>query len=227
MDKQLPGKIKLAKQKGFKGVGFATNCSLLDETNSKKFLESGLDTIICSIDGLKKETHEAIRIGTNFNKIIENVELFLNLRNHSNSSTKVLIRFIRQKQNWEEWPEFFDFWYNKINPKLGDNVIKYDIHNWGSGEGVTAFKQIKRPIETKNIICNYIFERLVIYTSGDLALCCIDENGYYRLGNVLESDPLELFNGPIFTYHRNMMKQGKILELEHCQHCDIPYITAK
>ena len=69
LDKTLPEKIKYSKDAGFRGLNIATNLALLTEETSKKLLDSGLDTIIFSIDGVKKETHEQIRQGVTSNKL--------------------------------------------------------------------------------------------------------------------------------------------------------------
>ena len=58
LDKELAKKVKIAKEMGFKGTGFATNCTELDEHKSQELIEAGLDTIICSIDGINQEKPE-------------------------------------------------------------------------------------------------------------------------------------------------------------------------
>ena len=63
---------------------------------------------------------------------------------------------------------------------------------------------------------------MVIYTNGNVGLCCIDANGFYDIGNVIDNDPIEIYNSQIFKHHRNLMKEGKISELEHCRNCTIP-----
>jgi MoaA/NifB/PqqE/SkfB family radical SAM enzyme len=110
---------------GFKGTGFATNCTELNETSSKNLIAAGLDTLICSIDGIKKATHESIRVGTNFEQIISNVAQFIKLRNQTGSS-RVMVRFIRQKANYSEWPAFFEYWSERIDKDFGDEVVKFE-----------------------------------------------------------------------------------------------------
>lgn len=77
LDSSLPEKVNIAKNLNFKGVGFATNCTHLNENMAERLLKAGLDTIICSIDGINKETHESIRVRTNFDEIVRNVQQFI------------------------------------------------------------------------------------------------------------------------------------------------------
>jgi len=65
-------RIKYLKSKNAR-VQLFSNGSVI---NVEKILESGLDEIIFSIDGIKKETYELIRKGLNFEKVVNNV-LFL------------------------------------------------------------------------------------------------------------------------------------------------------
>jgi len=221
LDKELPEKVKIAKKMGLKGTGFATNCTELDEHKSQELIEAGLDTIICSIDGINKHTHEAIRVGSNFEEIISNVKNFIKIRNES-GKTRVMVRFVRQELNRQEWPSFFEYWSKWLNKDFGDEVVKFDVHNWGGTLENYQSKDLNRRMGLGNYICQDVFERMWIYSTGDVALCCADENGFYDLGNVIDTDPIKIYNNEIFSHYRKMMLEGRSLELEHCQTCTIP-----
>lgn len=212
LDRGLHEKVLLAKRLGFRSIGFATNCTELNPTMSWKLIENGLDTIMCSIDGVKKETHEAIRIGTNFEQVVENVKDFISLRDQISGYTRVLIRFIRQDLNYDEWPLFYEYWNKYISKEKGDGVIRFDVHNWG-----------KEEIElNRKDICSDIFERFYVYSNGQVGFCCADDNGFFELGNVLDNDPIEIYNNEHFLKYRKYMQEGRINELEHCKGCTIP-----
>lgn len=221
LDKELPEKVAIAKKMGFRGTGFATNATELDENVAKRLIDSGLDTIIVSIDGLDKATHEAIRIRTDFDKVIANVMRFIDIRNAS-GKTRVLVRFIRQKINYDQWPEFLKLWTGRLRPEMGDGVLRFDVHNWGSKLEDAGGASDSTNVAKAPMICQDVFERLYIYSNGDVALCCADDNGFFRLGNAIEDDPIAIYNNTIFTNIRYMMKQGKLGELEHCKNCTIP-----
>jgi len=221
LDKGIVEKVKIAKEMGFIGTGFATNCNGLDEYKSQELIEAGLDTIICSIDGINKHTHESIRIGTNFEETVSNVKKFIKLRNKS-GKTRIMVRFIRQEINKEEWPLFFDYWSKWLDKDFGDEVVKFDVHNWGDKLDNYTSLDLNKRIGVDDFICQDIFERIIIYSNGDVALCCADDNGFYNLGNGVESDPIRIYNNRIFNYYRKMMLEGKILELKHCENCTMP-----
>ena len=97
LDKTISEKVYYVKKMGFRGIGFASNCQALSEELSKKLLSAGLDTLLVSIDGFSKLVQERIRVGTNFDTIVGNVQKYISLRNTMNYSGRVLVRFIRQQ----------------------------------------------------------------------------------------------------------------------------------
>ncbi|MEM0079156.1 MAG: radical SAM/SPASM domain-containing protein [Nitrososphaerota archaeon] len=87
-------------------VGLTTNAMLLNEDFSRKLIESGLRVIAISIAGATEKTHENIRRGTIFKKIVENVETLTRLRRSMNAKDlKVIFTFLRIKQNIRELPD--------------------------------------------------------------------------------------------------------------------------
>jgi radical SAM protein with 4Fe4S-binding SPASM domain len=226
LDKAMAGKVRYAKQKGFKGVGFATNCSALTKKRADELIAAGLDTIICSIDGMKKETHEAIRPGTKFESVVRNVKYLIQARNRS-GKTKILVRFIRQELNQHEFPEYKAYWDKYLNPEFGDEVLVFNIHNWGSqlevGNQINeSFGHVHEEIP----ICADLYHRLLVFPNGDLAFCDADYNGFYDLGNVQKEHFLKLYNGERLNFYRQKMESGKIRELPYCKSCTIPISRA-
>ena len=82
--------------------------------------------------------------------------------------------------------------------------------------------QIRHFIESTKLRCEDVYSRMIIYSNGDVALCCADYNGFYALGNLLTDDPIEIYNNAIFTRFRRMMNDGKLYELKECKLCSIP-----
>ena len=222
IDKELAAKIKIAKEMGFKGVGFATNCTLLNKDRSRELVGAGLDTIICSIDGIKKDTHESIRIGTKFDVVVSNVKNFMKIRNEI-GMTKTIIRFIRQEKNKDEWIAFLEYWSKLINKDFGDEIIKFDIHNCGGKLDEYQFKDLNREFVLEDgYVCEEVFERMSIFSDGNIAFCNADDNQFFYIGNALKEDPIQIYNGEIFERYRDMMKKGRIRELKYCNTCTIP-----
>jgi sulfatase maturation enzyme AslB (radical SAM superfamily) len=77
-----PDFFKMARYAHDKGltVKFHTNGTLLDEEKAYQLIESGIDQFSFSFDGYKKETYERIRVGGNFDKTVNNIIRFLEIK---------------------------------------------------------------------------------------------------------------------------------------------------
>ncbi len=97
--------IERAKQAGCR-VGFTTNGTRLNDEAGGRILDRGLDLLAVSIAGARAATHEAIRVGSDFPRLLENLRRFLQLRRGRKSATpKVELFFLMTRTNLEELPQ--------------------------------------------------------------------------------------------------------------------------
>lgn len=109
-----------------KNIELVTNGLLFNETNWKKFedLYENISVDI-SVDAATKETYERIRIGGNFDILTENLKFISSLREQGKIK-KFTIRFVVQRQNYEEMPLFVE-----LGRRLHvDKVYFCKIANW-------------------------------------------------------------------------------------------------
>ena len=219
LDDGLKDKIRFAKFMSFRSVGIATNCTELTAWRSRELLDAGLDTIICSVDGFTKKVHESIRVGTNFEKVVANILGFISIRRYYGA--KVIIRFVRQRANQHEWGKFYDYWMERIDPSYGDAVLSLDVVDCDGKVAEYGDKDVLKGVGIP-CYCEQLYNRMLVLSNGDVALCCGDDAGKFNIGNVLKDEPMEIYNGEVFTRYREMIKDGRIGELELCNTCTIP-----
>ena len=96
--------IARAKAAGCR-VGFTTNGTRLTRANGARLLELGLDLVAVSIAGASAATHEAIRVGSDFARLVENLRRFLQLRRETgNTRPKVEVFYLMTSANFAELP---------------------------------------------------------------------------------------------------------------------------
>ena len=96
--------IAKAKSAGCR-VGFTTNGTRLTPRTGGRLLDLGLDLLAVSIAGATATTHEAIRVGSDFSRLTQNLRRFLLLRGERNSATpKVEVFFLMTRTNLAELP---------------------------------------------------------------------------------------------------------------------------
>jgi radical SAM protein with 4Fe4S-binding SPASM domain len=128
LNKDLFKIVKYGKLNGAM-IKFDTNAALLDEENIRKILDTKIDIVSISIDGVDKEGYESIRVGANFELMKENVKNLTKIRNELKSKTEIHMFFVLQKENIENLPEFIllaeelgvDYVAGSFVVTLGDN----------------------------------------------------------------------------------------------------------
>jgi len=94
-------------------ISVQTNATVLNN-KVKKLLEKGKFHLNISLDSLKKETYEGIRINANFEKVMENIAYFHSYCKENN--TFFGISSCPMRQNWKELPELVKFCNNLDTP---------------------------------------------------------------------------------------------------------------
>jgi hypothetical protein len=227
IDKQVHKKVEIAANMGFRGIGVYTNGMLLTKMVSESLMKAGINTLVVSIDGYRRETQGNIRIGSNLDDIIRNVENFISIRNSGYFKARVIIRFTRQSLNIEEWDDFYNFWKIRLNKKYNDSIFCYDVQNFGGNNYISMTENFKVNAKEETLSCDQIMDRIVIFSDGSLGLCCGDQFGNYINGNVLQNDPILLYNKKPFTEYRKLISLGKMNEIRLCRDCSNPISIKK
>jgi MoaA/NifB/PqqE/SkfB family radical SAM enzyme len=97
--------IARAKSAGCR-VGFTTNGTRLTRENGERLLELGLDLLAVSIAGARAATHAAVRVGSDLEKLLENLRGFISLRRARGApAPKVEIFYLMTPGNLAELPQ--------------------------------------------------------------------------------------------------------------------------
>ncbi len=203
----------MLKERGIERVGISTNIALLNEERAESLLLSGLDEIILSVDSLKKDVYEAIRVGLEFEEVMENAKRFIKIRNELGSDCQVWVRMIRQESNKDEWPEYQKFWRSLVQPT--DRVDYLNIHNWGGQ--LVNFKAIAPANITDP--CVALWSLMVIFANGDVPMCNVDYNNTRPLGNVRDSSIADLWQSKEQDERRGEHLGGKRTGI--CKGCTV------
>lgn len=224
LDPHLFERIKYMKQLGYKRMAISTNADLMNADKRQKLLDTGIETVIISIDGTTKEVHEAIRRGSKFERVVENTEEVIKLRDKGGYKTRFIVRFIRQQLNWDQWDEHKAYWNARLSQEKRDFVAVYNEHNYGGyvAEKSDLVKQETDYMEWKP--CHYVFESLIILSDGSLSLCPADFlEAQFGLGKVPDQTPLEAFNSKAYKDMRELHKCGNKNAIKLCKDCTILY----
>ncbi len=83
-----------------------TNATILNN-RVKDVLDKLNINLNISLDSLEKSTYEKIRVNANFEKVMSNVDYFVNYKNQK--GTRITMSMCPMRANWKELPEFVRF----------------------------------------------------------------------------------------------------------------------
>jgi radical SAM protein with 4Fe4S-binding SPASM domain len=205
--------VRLATEREL-GTRIHTNATLLDQERAKRLLESSPDLVSFSFDGYDKATYEAVRIGANFEKTLENISFFLSERRRMGLKKPYTV--IQIIEPWDITEE-----YRRNLQKFGETVRAMGLdkfyvkrpHNWaGNAPGEAGTGNTLIP-------CTFLFYSMTILWDGTVCPCPQDWYGSMVLGNLNEQSLNEIWNGePIRTLRRRMFRRD--LSGLLCEQCD-------
>ena len=198
--------INYAKKKGILETIINTNATNLNQKNSERLIESGLDMMIYSFDGGSKKTYEKMRPGrfkeNLFEKVYENIKNFKKIKDSKNSFfpfTK--IQMILTKDTFNEVESFYNLFsqyvddvsvnqYSERGGEISDlsendkknyeNLInKYNLSN-----DTPYMKDVdgNLSISLGREACKQPFQRLLVTYEGKVAMCCYDWGANHTIG---------------------------------------------
>lgn len=204
-----------AKKVGCK-IGLITNGSLFDETNSRALLAAGVDMIEFSVDACDPATYSVVRKGLEWDVLVENTKRMLSLRNEMRSSTKVIASAVNQSGVDIEAVE--RYWVKDIGV---DYLIKRKFLTWGDNTTLDAASSADPAayLNTDEVPCPFIFERLNIDSRGNVMVCGYDISAKTSMGNVTTQAISDIWHGEGFQFYRDKHLAGRGKDISLCAGC--------
>lgn len=206
----------------------STNAHFIDQKKAEEIIDSGLDRLIISIDGLTQETYENYRVHGNLAKVIEATKLLIATKKEKKSATPHLIfQFLAVKPNEHEIPAVF-----KLGKELGIDEVRiktaqlYDYKNGNSlmpeNEKYSRYVKTsngtyKLKYETGNH-CWRMWSGSVLTWDGRVVPCCFDKDAKHVLGTIEQASFNEIWNHKKYKNFRQAVLTGRN-QIDICQNC--------
>ena len=224
LNKDFSKMVKYASDRGLFTL-VSTNGNI--DFEAEEIVNSGLDSMIISLDGTTQETYNKYRVNGELKKIIENVRKLIAARKKLNKRNPLLRwQFLVMKHNEHEIDEI-----KKIASGLEvDNLelkslqiySKDDIKNFlPENPKYRRYKVSGDNFELKFGIknrCRRIWTNAVVNWDGEVAICCFDKDGEYQIGNVMDSNLNLLWKSPsIMKIRQQILTDRKQIPI--CRNC--------
>jgi radical SAM protein with 4Fe4S-binding SPASM domain len=206
----------------------STNAHYLTEETSKRTIESGLDRLIISIDGVSQETYEQYRVGGQLSKVLEGTRNILNWKKKLKSrSPHVVFQFLVVKPNENDIPRLY-----RLAKELGVDEVKLktaQIYDYRNGSDLipdnpkyARYKKeddgtysIKNPFDNQ---CWKMWSSSVITWDGKVVPCCFDKDASHVMGDLNAETFSDIWFGPRYhSFRKSILKTRS--EIEICKNC--------
>ena len=198
-------------------VSFSSNATLITRERADDVIHSGLSRIIFSLDGLKTDTFNLLRVGANLESVEAGIHTFLaaKLAADLNGRPFVEVQFIETPENSAEWHEFLSKW--SAVPGV-DQVVR---RSETTHAGAIVRHQSYSPREEERQACRYLWESVVVTSDGTVVPCCKDFDAKEPLGNVFGEQTLaEIWNGQRAQELRTGHTSGNFSVSPLCHDCN-------
>jgi radical SAM protein with 4Fe4S-binding SPASM domain len=206
----------------------STNAHYLSPENCKRTVNSKLDKLVISVDGITQEVYEQYRIGGQIDKVIAGTREILKQKKMLKSKTPhVVWQFVVFKPNQHQIAAV-----KKLGRELGVDEVKIktaQIYDFEHGhdlitdlENYSRYKKNKNgQFEIKNKLLNQcwrMWQGCVITWDGKIVPCCFDKDASHKLGN-LQTESFEKiwFSEPYNRFRRSVLKSRN--EIDICTNC--------
>ena len=198
---QIIDMINCSVEAGIK-TSVSTNCVNLDEGLSNEILKTNLDEITLCLDSLNKMDFENMRVGANFEKVLNNITKFLELRVLSKKSTPLVeIQLIKNKFNNGEEQKIKDMFQNMLK----DVPHRWNFKGFSNFAGrIYDLSRVKQII--RRFTCKKHNTHMTINWDGTVVVCCRDFDKHHVLGNLNEQNVVEVWTGEQFMKVREGFK---------------------
>ena len=220
--------VRLAKENNIY-VTTSTNGHYFSDENIDATIESGLDSMIVSVDGITQESYAKYRVRGKLDKVLDGTKKLMTRKRELGGRTpNVALQFLVMKQNEHEIPQI-----KKLAKELGvDRLLikNIEVHSIEeANEWLPEDKAYRRydfdgdQLTVKGVdkkSCTRPWLSTLVNWDGEVVPCCFDKNGNYPMGNIVDENQLEdIWRGKRFSDFRNSLLQDR-QNIDICSNCN-------
>lgn len=206
----------------------STNGHFLNKENALKTVNSGLDRLIISLDGLDQATYEKYRVGGKFAQVKQGIQNLVEAKKELNKSHPfIVIQFIVFKTNEHQLEEA-----KKLKKVLGVDKVEIKTAQVYSAEDKNQlipenkkhrrYKQNEQgDWEIKNTVpnkCNRMWRAAVVTWDAQVVPCCFDKDADFQMGNLLQNSFEQIKNNKKYTQFREQLFTNRA-QIDICKNC--------
>ncbi len=221
-------------------VEFFDNFYFLDDKIAEQLINIGVDKVYASIDGATKETYEKIRIGSSFERVMDNIKGLINLKKKKRANyPEITFIYVINRYNSEEVLNFIDI-VNSIIDNEKASIRLVDMANYNGNQKHLCLKksttkkiifQAAEKSKRLGIILDHAYKikksiascqqwlMPFIVPRGYVFPCCSAPNGTMYIGNIFKKSFKQIWDSEDYKNFRKDICHGKTPSF--CKKCEL------
>ncbi len=214
LHKQLGEMLKYAasKQNIFE-IKLNTNGTFLTEKLIHTILKANITQIVISADHYEKINYERLRKGSNFEKILQNVDKLYSIRNteYQNSLTEIRVSGVDADRNIDK-KKFRDFWIQRSDHvSIGPPLERWDTYKNNVHEHITD-------------PCERLWDRMYIWFDGKVNPCDADYKSYLSYGDASKDTLKSIWSSQKIQMLRDDHIKKNRCKANPCDRCGVSFV---
>lgn len=212
--------VKIAKARGII-THLTTNGSNLNEKFITEIINSGLDSIKFSFQGVTSEEYYRVRRKDTFYELMERIKMLKNIRGERKTpyitiGTSVINPCPQEEQRFRKI-------YSEVADKIEIGITTFNVvEKLAQGEVLKTITEIKKhqSIEFKRYrCCHQVFDVITVHWNGNICACCSDLHDDMVLGNIVSNTIKSVWNGDKENMYRSILAKRDYDKLKVCKSC--------
>ena len=226
LNKHFIGMVKFAKQKRIY-VATSTNGHFLDDASARNIVESGLDRLIISVDGMDQATYEKYRVGGNLATVQQGISNILRWKKELRAHHPYIeLQFLVLGTNEHQLADIKQYARSlKVNKLTLKSVQLYYNKNNSLLTSLPVWSRYNATAEGKLKIksslpdrCHRMWHAPVITWDGKLLPCCFDKDASHILGDLATDSLKKIWSNQANKEFRKRVYSSR-KETDICTNC--------
>lgn len=223
LHKDLPEMIAYAKHAQVaERIEVTSNGTAITEKTSARILDSQLDYLRVSIYAMDPVRHKVItQSEITPERIRNNIATLYEMRKKSGKTSPFIYVKMINPFDQEEEKRLFDTYKD-----ISDEISIEKPMNWDNPDGVDFLDNVyDKEIDRAKLfpypkeVCPFPFYNLVVHSSGDVSVCCVDWEKKTVCGNIFQQSLKDIWTGPKLLAFQRMQIERRKHENEACRNC--------
>jgi molybdenum cofactor biosynthesis enzyme MoaA len=205
LDPELPERVAYitGRKKASQYVKINSHGALCNEKMAQRLLDSGIDRINFSIQGIDPDVYHRI-MHLKLDAVVKNVERIVELRNRGNYKTRIRVVMLDTAEVHPQLDEIRAFWSSR-----GVKINLNRLESRGNHSAIESNEIAVTPLEPFDW-CDRMFEQVYILWDGRLVQCCADWEQKGVMGDLRTHSLEEIWNGETYRRYRTKFLKGDV-----------------